>query len=145
MMNRPPALLRPRSLLMLALAALSGCAVELMAPGAWNDQPDFNAFLDRIAKDCQTIRGVSIANLENAQDPSFLDATSKLYCGKMDAASYRQFITSFSADSPDSYQAVDCIVAHLPSTPPPTPSLVPDRITDPFKTAPAAPPPPGSP
>ena len=125
----------PRSLVfILALAATqSGCA-----PGAWNDQPDFNAFLDRVEAACpQRIGQARISTLDN-NDVSFLDTTSRLYYGKIDAAAYRQSITAFHGSSAETQQAIDCILAHLPDTPPPTPGLLPRAGTG----QPDAPPPP---
>jgi hypothetical protein len=119
----PPALTALPSRLMFVLAlvaAQSGCA-----PGAWNDQPDFDAFLDTIEDACpQRIGRARISTLET-NDPSFLDTTSKLYYGKIDAAAYRQSITAFHGSSAETQQAIDCIIAHLPDTPPPTPGLLP--------------------
>jgi hypothetical protein len=132
----PPALAAmPRRLvLVLTLAAVqSGCA-----PGAWNDQSSFDAYLDVIEDACpQRIGQATISTLEN-NDASFLDTTSRLYYGKIDAAAYRQFITAFHGSSAQTNQAVDCIVAHLPDTPPPAPGLIPSTGIGPS----AAPPPP---
>lgn len=114
----------PRRLVfVLALVtAQSGCA-----PGAWNDQPDFDAFLDTIEDACpQRIGRARISTLET-NDPSFLDTTSRLYYGKIDAAAYRQSITAFHSSSAETQQAIDCIIAHLPDTPPPAPGLLPRR------------------
>jgi hypothetical protein len=127
----------PRLTFFLALVmSQGGCA-----PGAWNDQPQtgFDAFLDTIENQCpQRIGGVVISTLEN-NDASFLDITSRLYYGKIDAAGYRQYVTAFRDASAETNQGIDCIISHLPQTPPPAPGLLPRT-----GSAPAAPPPPAS-
>jgi hypothetical protein len=116
-----PTTLPRRLLYVLALVtAQSGCA-----PGAWNDQSGFDAYLDTIEDACpQRIGQATISTLED-NDASFLDTTSKLYYGKIDAAGYRQFITAFHGSSTETQQGIDCIVAHLPKLPPPAPGLLP--------------------
>jgi len=102
------------------VASQSGCA-----PGAWNEQSGFDVFLDTIENECpQRIGGAVISTLEN-NDASFLDATSKLYYGKMSAADYRQFITAFHNSSAQTNQGIDCIISHLPNAAPPAPGLLP--------------------
>ena len=106
---------------MLLVASLCGCA-----PGAWNDQSSSDVFFDAIENACpQRIGGSEISTLEN-NDASFLDITTKLYYGKIDPAGYRQFVTSFSDSTQETNQAIDCIIAHLPKSPPPAPGLLPD-------------------
>lgn len=118
------------------VTALSGCA-----PGAWNDQSDSDVFLDAIENACpQRIGGFEISTLEN-NNASFLDATTKLYYGTMTPAGYRELVTAFSDSTVETNQAIDCIIAHLPTTPPPVPSLLPG-MKAPFSEAP---PPPGKP
>jgi hypothetical protein len=121
---------------MVLVGSLSGCA-----PGAWNEQSDADKFFDVIENACpQRIGGAEISTLEN-HNASFLDVTSRLYYGKIDPAGYREFVTSFTDSSAETNQAIDCIIAHLPNTPPPAPGLLPDMgnaLSD-------APPPPGTP
>jgi len=137
-MNNPmlPAF-RPSPIIAMALVALlSGCA-----PGAWNDQSDSDVFFDTIENACpQRIGGFEISTLEN-NNASFLDITTKLYYGKIDPAGYRQFVTSFSDSTQETNQAIDCIIAHLPTAPPPAPSLLPGM----GNVRNDAPPPPGAP
>jgi hypothetical protein len=121
---------------MVLVASLGGCA-----PGAWNEQSDTDKFFDAIENACpQRIGGFEISTLEN-NNASFLDITSRLYYGKIDAAGYREFVTSFSDSTAETNQAIDCIIAHLPNTPPPAPSLLPGMGNAPSE----APPPPGTP
>lgn len=125
--------LRPLTALSL-VASLSACA-----PGAWNEQSDTDKFFDAIENACpQRIGGFEISTLEN-NNASFLDITSRLYYGKIDAAGYREFVTSFSDSTAETNQAIDCIIAHLPNTPPPAPGLLPGM----GNASSDAPPPPG--
>jgi hypothetical protein len=118
------------------VVSLGGCA-----PGAWNEQSDTDKFFDAIENACpQRIGGAEISTLEN-HNASFLDVTSRLYYGKIDPAGYRELVTSFSDSSAETNQAIDCIIAHLPNTPPPSPSLLPDM----GNASGDAPPPPGMP
>lgn len=121
---------------MVLVASLGGCA-----PGAWNEQSDTDRFFNVIENACpQRIGGFEISALDN-NNASFLDLTSRLYYGKIDPAGYREMVTSFSDSSAETNQAIDCIIAHLPNTPPPAPGLLPGVGT----TSSAAPPPPGMP
>jgi hypothetical protein len=127
----------PSPFIAMAFAALlSGCA-----PGAWNEQSSSDKFFDAIENACpQRIGGFEISTLEN-NNASFLDATSRLYYGKMDPAGYRELVTSFSDSTAETNQAIDCIIAHLPNTPPPAPGLLPGM----GNARSDAPPPPGTP
>jgi hypothetical protein len=120
----------------LLVLSLSGCA-----PGAWNDQSSSDVFFDTIENACpQRIGDFEISTLEN-NNASFLDITTQLYYGKIDTARYREFVTSFSDSTAETNQAIDCIIAHLPKTTPPAPSLLPDM----GNMRNEAPPPPGTP
>lgn len=120
----------------LALAAsLSACA-----PGAWNEQTPVDRFFDTIENACtQRIGDFEISTLEN-HNAYFLDITSQLYYGTMTPDKYRFLVTSFSDSGVGTNQAIDCIIAHLPNTPPPAPGLLPGMKAP---DAPVAPPPPG--
>jgi len=102
------------------LVLLGGCA-----PGAWNDQPDFDAFMDTIETACpQRINGIEISTLEN-NSASFLDINSRLYYGKIDAAQFRQYIHGFYDSSAETNQAIDCIISHVPKQESTAPGLLP--------------------
>lgn len=96
------------------VTAQNGCE-----PGAWNDQPDFDAFLDTIEDACpQRIGRARISTLET-NGPSFLDTTSRLYYGKIDAAAYHQSITAFHNSSAETNRRstasfLTCPVRHHP-------------------------------
>jgi hypothetical protein len=103
-----------------AATFVGGCA-----PDAWKPAPDYDAFLDLIGRKCypDTIGGVFVKDLAGGSvSASFLDATSRLYYGKMDAVAYRQFVTAFSDNGTATNKAIDCILNHLPSTRPQPPA-----------------------
>lgn len=114
----------PRRLVLVSalVTSLSGCA-----PGAWNDQSGYDAFMDTIETACpQRINGIEISTLEN-NSASFLDINSKLYYGKIDAAQFRQYVQGFYDSSAETNQAIDCIISHVPKSAPSAPGLLPDR------------------
>ena len=102
------------------VTSLSGCA-----PGAWNAQSGYDVFMDTIETACpQRINGIEISTLEN-NSASFLDISSRLYYGKISAAQYREYVTGFYDGSAETNQAIDCIISHVPNTPPVTPGRLP--------------------
>ena len=132
-----PAVFPLRLVLLSALVvSVSGCA-----PGAWNAQSGYDVFMNTIETDCpQRIHGVEISTLEN-NDASFLDINSRLYYGKISADQFREYVNGFYGESPETNQAIDCIIAHVPKTAPAAPSRLPD-MGDGFSKAP---PPPAAP
>jgi hypothetical protein len=128
----------PRRLVLVSalVTSLSGCA-----PGAWNAQSGYDVFMDTIETACpQRINGIEISTLEN-NSASFLDINSRLYYGKIDAAQYREYVTGFYDSSAETNQAIDCIISHVPKSPPPAPGMLPDTGTGRAD----APPPPAAP
>ena len=113
-----------------ALAAatlVGGCA-----PDAWRPAPDYDGFLELIGQKCypDTIGGVLVIDLaDGSVSAGFLDATSRLYYGEMDAVAYRQFVTAFSDNDTATNEAIDCILSHLPSARPPSPGGAPGAYT----------------
>ena len=110
---------RPRMRWLWAAAMLAaGCA-----PDAFGPAPGYDGFLTLISQQCypKTIAGQQIAALVEAPMPPFIDATSRLYYGKIDADAYRNLVVAFSDNTRATSDAIDCIVAHLPPAPaPPT-------------------------
>jgi hypothetical protein len=108
----------------LAFATLvGGCA-----PDAWKPAPGYDAFLELIGQKCYSdtigrvfVRDLAVGNVS----ASFLDATSRLYYGRMDGVAYRQFVTAFSDNSSATNKAIDCILNHLPSARPQSPGGAP--------------------
>jgi hypothetical protein len=124
------------ALLSALVVSVSGCA-----PGAWNTQSGYDVFMDTIETACpQRINGIEISTLEN-NDASFLDINSRLYYGKISADQFRQYVQGFYSSSAETNQAIDCIIAHVPKTTPPTPSRLPG-VGSGFSNAP---PPPAAP
>jgi hypothetical protein len=109
-----------------ALAAamlVGGCA-----PDAWKPAPGYDGFLDLIGQKCypDMIGRVFVKDLATSSvSAGFLDATSRLYYGKMDAIAYRKFVTAFSDNSNATNKAIDCILNHLPSARPQSPGGAP--------------------
>jgi hypothetical protein len=111
-----------RSLVAVAAAALlAACYQDEFRPS-----PGFDGFLNRIGQVCypDTIGGVLVRQLAQGFGPSgsnygagFIDATSKLYYGKMDPVTYRRFVTAFSDNGKATNKAIDCIIAQLPAKP----------------------------
>jgi hypothetical protein len=123
-------------LLSALVVSVSGCA-----PGAWNAQTGYDTFMNTIATACpQRIHGVEISTLEN-NDASFLDINSRLYYGKISPDQFREYVNGFYSDSPETNQAIDCIIAHVPKTPP----APPPRVLNMGGTNNEAPPPPAAP
>ena len=97
--------------LFVALVVLvSACAPEDYAP-----EPGYNGFLTVISEKCYplTIGGSQVSALVGASPP-FLKATSRLYHRRIDADAYRNLVTAFSDRSPQTNEAINCIVDHLP-------------------------------
>ena len=108
-----------RGIAALATATLlAGCA-----PDSFKPAPGYDGFLDRIGQVCypDTIGPTLVREWAkgNAPDPSgsegFLDATSKLYYGRMTPSAYRQFVTAFTDNGRATNKAIDCIIANLPA------------------------------
>jgi len=109
---------RPRFTALAAAVLAAACTPDQFRPS-----PGYDGFLDRVGQVCypDTIGPTLVREWAkgNAPDPSgsegFLDATSKLYYGKMTPFAYRQFLTGFVDNSAATNKAIDCIVANLPA------------------------------
>lgn len=118
-------------LLALVTGLLSACAPDNFL--LERRSSDLDSFLNRISKNCGTLylneyQLWQLANNEQAvpedQEAYFLDQASLLLYGK---TTQKQYVTDLSAyfndDSSRGKAAVQCILAQLPKTPPPTPKL----------------------
>ena len=105
-----------------AAGLLAGCA-----PDAWNAQSSYDQFLDTIAKKCfpQQLGQYLISDLIYGSSSYFLDETSRLYYGKINSASYRNAMVSFSDNSAATNRGIDCILSYLPSSPQAAPGITP--------------------
>ena len=106
-----------------ASALVAGCA-----PDEFRPSPGYDGFLDLIAQVCypDTIGPTLVKQWAQGYGPGgggagFIDATSKLYYGQMDPATYRGFITAFSDNGAATNKAIDCIVKNLPANRPGAP------------------------
>ena len=106
-----------------AAALVAGCA-----PDEFRPSPGYDGFLDLIGQVCypDTIGPTLVKQWAQGYGPGgsgagFMDATSKLYYGKMDPLAYRQFITAFSDNGAATNKAIDCIVKNLPANRPGAP------------------------
>jgi hypothetical protein len=115
----------------LSMAALfaAGCAPDAMTPRS--EQTGYDGFLTLIASRCNPLMlgshnvGQEIQFSHGIGDDSydyFLDITSRLYFGQISPASYRGAVQSFFGPGDDTNRGIDCILANLPSVPPPMPA-----------------------
>jgi hypothetical protein len=102
-----------------ATAFIAACA-----PDQFKSTPGFDGFLDRIGQVCypDTIGPTLVRQWAQGYGPGgsgagFMDATSKLYYGRMDPVTYRKFVTAFSDNGTATNKAIDCIIANLPARP----------------------------
>lgn len=103
----------PRSLLLVAalLGALGGCA-----PDAWKPNPTYDTFLNKVDKNCGTMRigEVTISQLmnpgSNLYSTYFVDLTSRFDLGRVSAEDYVDGISSTFTTIRDS-AGIRCIVA----------------------------------
>ena len=124
------------SVMALALTALvvAGCAPDDMVN---RKATGFDAFTTQIASRCNPLMlgshniGQELMYSHGIGDDSydyFLDITSRVYYGQISTASYRGAVLSFFGAGDDTNRGIDCIIANLPSTPPPVPDGPAKRI-----------------
>ena len=106
--------------LALLLPVLCGCAPDSMSN---RQATGYNAFLDRIARECNPLQigryEMSQMIQRNAMDDDyiyFIDQTSRLYYGTISQAAYRSSIDGFFQGGSTSI-AIDCILSKLPQKP----------------------------
>jgi len=109
------------------LAALAACG----GGGATRDD-GYNAFLEEIASACKPLiigddnmgQAITFNGLGATQEHynSFLGQTSALFRGGITPDVYRGSLTSFVGSGTYNARSFDCIVAHLPVKPAPTPA-----------------------
>ena len=117
------------SLLPLTLLALiaAGCAPDDMVN---RKATGFDAFTNQIATRCNPLMlgshnmGRELLYDHGIGDDSydyFLDITSRLYYGQISPASYQGAVLGFFGPGDDTNRGIACIIANLPSSPPPVP------------------------
>ena len=111
-MSRPALRVGPAAIAVAATLAAAACA-----PDAWRSEAPYDAFLDTVQKQClnETL-GRARIGIPLMQDPFFLDATSRLYNGRISEARYIDELGGFYAATPDS-PGIRCILARLPGQP----------------------------
>ena len=99
------------------LSALWGCAPDSVTN---RQATGFNAFLDKIALECNPLQIGSYQMTQmiqrNAIDDNyiyFLDQTSRVYYGTITQAAYRSSIDAFFLGG-STNRAIDCILSRLP-------------------------------
>lgn len=103
-----------RLLTVMLLAALSGCA-----PDAWRPDPAYEAFLDKVDRECPYFRiGTSVDSRELFQDAQFLDPTSRLFHGVVGVADWKRTMQETYTARPDD-PGMACLLSKLPATPVP--------------------------
>ena len=107
----------------------AGCAPDAMT--SRSEQAGYDGFLTQVASKCNPLMlgshniGQEIQFSHGIGDDSydyFLDITSRLYYGQISPASYRGAVQGFFGPGDDTNRGLDCIVANLPTTPPPMPA-----------------------
>lgn len=94
---------------------LSGCGGNLMAPDPLVENPEADAFLTRIGKECADYSiGTNPLNylIQEGDDDYFIDITTKLYFGRISRKQYASDINAFyptDANKP----ALECIFSKL--------------------------------
>lgn len=107
--------LAPRAALFVAAFALFG-AVSGCAPDAWKPNPTYDAFLNKVDKNCGTMRigEISISQLmnpgSNLYSTYFVDLTSRFELGRISTEDYMDGIASTFTTIPET-AGVRCIIA----------------------------------
>jgi hypothetical protein len=113
--------------LALLLAPVAGCAPDDMVN---RKATPFDAFTAQIATRCNPLMlgshniGQELLYSHGIGDDSydyFLDITSRLYYGQISPASYQGAVLGFFGAGDDTNRGIACIIANLPSSPPPVP------------------------
>lgn len=121
--------------LSLAVLAASGCAPDAMTPKS--EQTGYDGFLKLVATQCNPLMlgshniGQEVLYSHGIGDDSydyFLDITSRLYYGQISPASYQGAVLGFFGAGDDTNRGIACIIANLPSSPPPMPAGPAKRI-----------------
>jgi hypothetical protein len=114
------------SLGLMALLA-AGCAPDDMVN---RKATGFDAFTNQIATRCNPLMlgshniGQELLYSHGIGDDSydyFLDITSRLYYGQISPSSYQGAVLGFFGAGDDTNRGIACIIANLPTTPPPVP------------------------
>ncbi|MCU0896625.1 MAG: hypothetical protein MUC55_03900 [Burkholderiales bacterium] len=109
-MNKPN---RVRAALLVAAAGLAGCA-----PGAWNEQSEFDKFIYKLQAACPYARSgqwqMYSGGAQLVNNATFLDLTSRLYYGKISRAQYASGVAAQTFGREDD-PAIQCVFNNLPA------------------------------
>ena len=116
-----------RSLTAISIAlslGVAGCAPDAILP----ERP-YDAFLDRVQRNCGNLRlGPEFINtLLRQQDPYFLDLTSRLFYGRVSEQNFVDALESFY-NAPPGSPSIRCILQQMPAPGSPPPLSVPPVI-----------------
>jgi len=101
-----------------ALAALLPLALSACAPDAWKANPNYDAFVNQILRNCgnQRMGEFTVSSLMNQDDPSynvyFVDMTSRWGQNRISTQDYIQGVMSVGGGSQSA--GLKCIVAQKP-------------------------------
>ena len=104
-----------RTAAVIGTLTLAGCA-----PGAWNQQSDYDKFLYKLQAACPYARAGQWQIYAGAQplvnNATFIDLTSRLYYGKINRD---QYATSIAANTfgRENDPAIQCVFDNLPPRP----------------------------
>ena len=110
--SRPASSRRNRlALLASALPLLfAGCAAD-----AWRSESGYDAYLDRVQKNCEGIRiGGRLIDESLLNDPYFLDITSRFFNGRVSQPEFVDALTSFYNAKDDS-PGIGCLLQQMPN------------------------------
>lgn len=99
-----------------------------MAPDAFRPDPAYQAFLDRVQKNCRDVYvGPNSINGTLLSDPAFLDLTSRFFNGIISRQSYIDALSGGYAARSDS-PGIGCILGQMPMESSLPPSIAPPII-----------------
>lgn len=113
----------------LALSASLAASLTACAPDAWQNvrAVEFNRYLDRVQAECQPLwigplllRSMPPVDGMGIYDP-WLDATSRLFYGRISPAEYSSFVNGQWPGSTTA-ASVQCLLARLPAKRPSSPT-----------------------
>ena len=99
---------------------LAGCAAD-----AWRAESGYDAYLDRVQKNCEGIRiGGRLIDEPLLNDPYFLDITSRFFNGRVGQPEFVDALTSFYNAKEDS-PGIRCLLEQMPAPNSPPPMSMP--------------------
>jgi hypothetical protein len=107
---------RASILLTTLLLILAGCGGDVMAPDPIVENPNAEAFLDQVQKECGHLdlgsQPIGFLLSSSSDDTYFVDETTKLFAGRVSREAYSDDINSFYPAGKNE-KALDCIFGQL--------------------------------